>query len=99
MPDQLTNRARKAAEEVRNFLISDAGPAHGDFISGVAAIFVRHMRKHMDILNHEDRIEAAKEILKKDVRKAASRAVSLEQALTDAYAKLDEAKSILGKVL
>ncbi len=44
MPDQLTDRARKAAEDVRNFLISDAGPVHGDFISGVAAIFVRHMR-------------------------------------------------------
>ncbi len=73
MPDQLTDRARKAAEEVRNFLISDASPAHGDFISGVAAIFVRHM--------------------------LSERAEILEQALSEAYAKLDEVKSILGKVL
>ncbi len=73
MTTQLTDRARKAAEEivdkfsilrVANILTPD-----------ITAIIERHMRKTFD------------------------RNEIVEQALTDAYAKLDAAKGILGKVL
>ena len=45
MPDQLTDRARKAAEEILRALCEDPTPSHAPTDERIAAIFERHMRE------------------------------------------------------
>ncbi len=87
--------ARKAAEETLNSFpfkpYVDSPACHKCFlkVDDIAVIIERHMRAWL----------AAEGKNAHNVDTLSERAECLEQALTDAYAKLDEAKGILGKVL
>ncbi len=110
MPDQLTECARKAAEEIatrlgngldlevtldgREMAVNSSSFVTTDgFVNDMAAIVERHMKKMMD--GEWDILGRHAE----DISKIYARREQLEQALTAAYAKLNEAKGILGKVL
>ncbi len=86
MPDKLTECARKAAKEI---LENISRRASYFWFDDIAVIIERHMRAWL----------AAEGKNAHNVDTLSERAECLEQALTDAYAKLDEAKTILGKVL
>lgn len=101
MSDPLTDRARKAAEEAFEYLHGAPDIQPGESATdvsdrvqnNVAAIFELHMQMAMDeqldvLARHAE-----------DISKRYARCDLLEQALSDAYAKLDEAKRILRKVL
>ncbi len=105
MPDQLTECARKAAEETLNSFpfkpYVDSRACHKCFlkVDDIAAIIERHMREYEGMKMTEASIKFLEERDVEFISDTITRRELLEQALSDAYAKLDEAKGILGKVL
>ncbi len=113
MPDQLTDRARKAADECAKLLCPKgfatckeciAARSRGE--TGIHCIkpykFAAVIERHMQIYEGIKMADEPYDILARhaeDISKRYARCEALEQALSDAYAKLDEAKGILGKVL